>query len=187
MAVAEQASGSLSSIRVLVGSVLEEAENIRSYRLYPLNSSLLPAFSPGAHIDLILSADMVRQYSLCNYSADGDGYYEIGVLREINGRGGSDYVHRCLSAGDVVSIEGPRNHFKLDETRSHSILIAGGIGITPLLSMCRKLSVIGASFELHYLTALLAWADGNISQAARKAGMDRMYLHRLVQRYGLKR
>lgn len=151
MRVANQVRESAQVMQVQVDRVREEAENIRSYRLRPLDGRPLPAFTPGAHIDLLLPADLIRQYSLCNYYPDDDGYYEIGVLREPSGRGGSEYVHQSLTVGDVIAIEGPRNHFELDEN-AHSILIAGGIGITPLLSMCRNLSVIDASFELHYLT-----------------------------------
>jgi vanillate O-demethylase ferredoxin subunit len=109
---------------------------------------LLPPFEPGAHIDLHIDRDTVRQYSLIN-SLDRGRTYEVAILREADGRGGSARVHDQLQAGDHVRISAPRNAFPLQRA-DFSILIAGGIGITPILSMARHLQHEGQPFALHY-------------------------------------
>jgi vanillate monooxygenase ferredoxin subunit len=108
----------------------------------------LPAFSAGAHIDVHLSDGMVRQYSLCNAPSERSRYV-LGVLLAPDSRGGSKAMH-ALQEGAAVSVSEPRNHFALDPTATHTILLAGGIGITPLLCMAEELASKGASFELHY-------------------------------------
>lgn len=108
----------------------------------------LPGFSAGAHIDVHLGEGLIRQYSLCNAPSERNRYV-IGVLLAPDSRGGSIAVH-ALSEGALVQISEPKNHFVLDGTAIHSILLAGGIGITPLLCMAEDLAGRGASFELHY-------------------------------------
>lgn len=98
---------------------------------------MLPAWDPGAHIDLVLPTGITRQYSLCGETSD-KGRWKIGVLRESRSRGGSAFLHESLKIGDHLTIRGPRNHFKLVDARSY-VFIAGGIGITPLLPMLRAL------------------------------------------------
>lgn len=111
----------------------------------------LPAFSAGAHIDLHLPGGLIRQYSLCN-PPDQCHRYEIAVLRDPNSRGGSIAVHDQLSAGDRISISEPRNLFPLEHDAKRYLLIAGGIGITPILCMAQRLHTLGRAFELHYCT-----------------------------------
>jgi ferredoxin-NADP reductase len=108
----------------------------------------LPAWSPGAHIDLNLGSGMVRQYSLCGDPADRT-VWRIGVLRETEGRGGSRYVHDKLRDGELVDVRGPRNHFPLEPSPRY-VFIAGGIGITPILPMVAAAATAGADWELHY-------------------------------------
>lgn len=108
----------------------------------------LPPFTAGSHIDIALPNGMIRQYSLCNAPDDGSRY-QIAVLLEETGRGGSRSAHLELQQGDTVRISAPRNMFPLAAAR-HSILVAGGIGITPILSMAEQLTKMDASFELHY-------------------------------------
>lgn len=105
----------------------------------------LPGFTPGSHIDVHLPSGRVRQYSLCN--APGDRY-QIAVKPEPNGRGGSLEVHEALQVGAVVTISTPRNNFELTRADSY-VLVAGGIGITPLLSMAHQLWAAGTRFRLH--------------------------------------
>jgi ferredoxin-NADP reductase len=105
----------------------------------------LPAWEPGAHVDLVLRDDLVRQYSLCGDPADRS-VYELAVLLEPNGRGGSRHVHDRLRAGDRVRIRGPRNNFRL-VAASRYLFIAGGIGITPILPM---LAAAGSDWRLVY-------------------------------------
>lgn len=125
-----------------------EADDIISLQLRPAQGGQLPRFSAGAHVDLHLPNGLVRQYSLCGDPRDEDRY-EIAILREEQGRGGSKSAHDELREGDTLRISAPRNHFPL-EAAPHTVLFAGGIGITPLLAMARELHEDAASFEFHY-------------------------------------
>jgi len=137
-------------MKVKVTRKFAVALDICAFELSAANGAALPAFSAGAHIDVHPRQDLVRQYSLCN-PQDATGRYLIGVLREPTSRGGSVAMH-ALQEGDEIEIGAPKNHFPLVEDARHSILIAGGIGITPILSMAERLAQDGASFELHYST-----------------------------------
>ena len=107
----------------------------------------LPAWTPGAHIDLVLGDGLVRQYSLCGRTQDGEAY-RIAVLKAPDSRGGSTAVH-ALRAGQTVGVRGPRNHFPVVTARSY-LFVAGGIGITPLLAMIYEVDAVGADWELWY-------------------------------------
>ncbi|WP_433291576.1 PDR/VanB family oxidoreductase [Pseudonocardia sp. CA-142604] len=107
----------------------------------------LPAWSPGAHIDVVLPSGLVRQYSLCG--DPGDPEYTIAVLREPNGRGGSAEIHDSALVGRQLRIQGPRNRFELEPAPSY-VFVAGGIGITPLLPMIRETTARGLPWQLHY-------------------------------------
>lgn len=109
----------------------------------------LPAFSAGAHVDVHLAPGLVRQYSLCGDPADLS-HYRLGVLRDPGSRGGSLAVHEQFQEGCEVTIGTPRNLFPLAATARRSILIGGGIGITPMLAMAHQLHAQGQPFELHY-------------------------------------
>lgn len=113
----------------------------------------LPPFAAGAHIDIEVADGLVRQYSLCNSPAERHRY-TIAVLREAESRGGSAAVHDFLHVGDRVQISEPRNHFPLVGTSGRSLLFAGGIGITPILSMAEHLAQVGNEFALHYCCRL---------------------------------
>jgi vanillate O-demethylase ferredoxin subunit len=108
----------------------------------------LPAFSAGAHIDLHLTEDLIRPYSLCGDPQDRQ-HYQLGILKDGNSQGGSLAVH-ALREGDAITVSQPRNLFTLDERAGHSLLIGGGIGITPMLAMAAELHAAGRSFTLHY-------------------------------------
>jgi ferredoxin-NADP reductase len=108
----------------------------------------LPAWSPGAHIDLKLPGGLVRQYSLCGDPNDRS-VWRIGVLREAEGRGGSVYVHDNVLAGQEIEVRGPRNNFHLVPAARY-IFIAGGIGVTPMLPMAAAAEEAGAEWEFHY-------------------------------------
>lgn len=138
-------------IRVRVAARRVEALDICGLDLVAASGGALPAFTAGAHIDLHLPGDLVRPYSLCN--APGDtAVYQIAVLRDPASRGGSIAVHEDLHPGAELDISAPRNQFALDEAASHHLLLAGGIGITPLLAMAERLTARGATFELHHCT-----------------------------------
>jgi vanillate O-demethylase ferredoxin subunit len=133
---------------VLVARKTPAALDIVELDLHPLNGSALPAFSAGAHIDVEVRPGLLRQYSLCNPPAETHRY-QIGVLRDPHSRGGSVAVHDELREGQRIRIGAPRNRFTLVPAQ-RSLLIAGGIGITPLLCMAEQLSREGAAFEMHY-------------------------------------
>lgn len=141
------------TITAQVVSVTAVGNNINAYELQALpGADALPAFSAGAHIDLLLADGMVRQYSLCN-APNETGRYVIAVKREQGGRGGSLAVHRTLQAGSRLSISAPRNNFPLNMAASDYVLVAGGIGATPILSMAHALWQAGKTFALHLCAA----------------------------------
>lgn len=135
--------------RLVIRDRRTEATDIVSVELARPDGGELPAFTAGSHIDVECGPDMVRQYSLYNPPAERDRY-RIAVLREPRGRGGSARVHSGFEVGRSVAVSVPRNGFALDPMTRHALLLAGGIGITPLLSMAEHLSASGGAFELHY-------------------------------------
>lgn len=139
---------------VVVLEKITEAEDIVSFTLARPDGMPLPPFEAGAHIDVELGAGLVRQYSLCN--APGERHrYRIGVLREGASRGGSRLLHDVVGVGARLTIGAPRNLFALAPA-AHAVLVAGGIGITPLLAMAESLAASGSSFQLHYCARSLA-------------------------------
>ncbi|MGP4016567.1 PDR/VanB family oxidoreductase [Saccharopolyspora sp. 5N708] len=108
----------------------------------------LPAWTPGAHLDLLFGDDLVRQYSLCGDPGDCSTL-QVAVLREAAGRGGSQYVHDQLVEGNRVRIRGPRNHFRFEKAKRY-LFIAGGIGITPLVPMIAEAAAAGDDWRLVY-------------------------------------
>jgi vanillate O-demethylase ferredoxin subunit len=137
----------MTQLQVKVLRRREEAEDIASYELVRADGGVLPPFSAGSHIDVHLPGGLVRQYSLCN-DPHNAAHYRLGVLRDAASRGGSAAMHTQVHEGDVLTISEPRNHFAL-HAAPHTVLLAGGIGITPLLCMAQRLVAIGASFEIH--------------------------------------
>lgn len=138
------------TLQVRVARKCSEAQDICSLELHPLAGESLPAFTAGSHIDLHLPGGLVRQYSLCNDPADAT-HYMLGVLRDAASRGGSAAVHELLHEGQQITISAPRNHFTLHAGQpARHVLLAGGIGITPLLAMAWQLARDGADFALHY-------------------------------------
>lgn len=133
-----------------------EAEDIISLVLKPADGSVLPAYEAGAHIDLRLPNGLVRQYSLCG-ERGADNAYQLGILLEPEGRGGSRYVHERIVEGDVIEISAPRNLFAIEPSK-RSLLFAGGIGITPIIAMADQLEREGRDFALHYSTRTAARA-----------------------------
>jgi len=140
---------SLSSLSLLVRQIRFEAIGIHSYELVDPAGADLPARAAGAHIDLHLPGGITRQYSLCNDPIERHRYV-IAVLRDDMGRGGSQAVHRQLCVQDLVSISTPRNHFPIAPGATKHLLLAGGIGITPLKAMAHQLARSGQDYELHY-------------------------------------
>ncbi len=125
-----------------------EAESITSVTLVDPSGQALSTWKPGAHLALHLPNGLVREYSLCSDPQDSTRW-TVAVLRTPDSRGGSTCVHDALSVGAHIVVDGPRNAFHLDEAPKH-FLIAGGIGITPIITMARELQARGADWSLLY-------------------------------------
>lgn len=130
----------------IVGAV-ESATDVLTLTLAAADGSALPPWTPGAHVDLVLGEDLVRQYSLCGTPSDS-GHWRVGVLRTPDSRGGSKAVHE-LAVGGTVRVRGPRNHFPLVASPRY-LFVAGGIGITPMLPMIAEAEASGADWRLVY-------------------------------------
>lgn len=139
----------------VVQSRRDVADGIVLLTLTAVNGRELPPWTPGSHIDLILTTEtgeiVERQYSLCGDPTDRD-HYQVAVLREPDGRGGSSAIHGLLSEGHALRIRGPRNHFHFEpRTGRPAVFLAGGIGITPLVSMSRAAAEAGVDYSIVYL------------------------------------
>ena len=142
-------SEAVALLTVRVARKTIEADGIAGFELAFADGGALPGFDAGAHLDVHVPGGMVRQYSLCN--APGETHrYAIGVLREPAGRGGSAAMHDGVGEGSTLQVSPPKNHFPLHEGAGRSVLLAGGIGITPILAMAERLASTGAPFDLHY-------------------------------------
>ena len=136
-------------MKARIRAVRWEAPAVLSFMLEPLAGEHFPPFAAGAHINVTLQSGLIRSYSLLNDPVQADRY-EIGVQLDENTRGGSKHVHESWRPGQVIEISAPNNNFPLDESAPHSVLIAGGIGLTPMLSMLARLDRLGKRWELHY-------------------------------------
>jgi vanillate O-demethylase ferredoxin subunit len=139
------------SLLVRVRSITYLAEDINAYEVVSVDDCQLPTFSAGSHIDLYFRDGRTRQYSLCNDPNDKNRYV-FAVQREIEGRGGSKAIFDRIHVGRILSISKPRNNFQLIPAASTHLLLAGGIGITPIFSMIKSLDAAGQHFNLHYCT-----------------------------------
>ncbi len=133
--------------KIRVTETRREAEGILGLTIEAAQGRPLPNWSAGAHIELCVG-DFDRKYSLCGDPEDGA--YQVAILRENAGRGGSRHIHETLKKGAEIKMRGPSNLFRLDEGAAHYVLIAGGIGVTPILAMADRLKALGKSYALHY-------------------------------------
>jgi ferredoxin-NADP reductase len=173
-----------ADVRVVDKEVAAEA--VVTLVLRAINDDPLPAWEPGAHVDLILPDAPTRQYSLCGDPAERRAY-RLAVSRDPNGSGSSTYVHDRLQTGEIVRIRGPRNNFPLVESPRY-LFIAGGIGITPLLPMVAAASARDADWCLVYagrrrgtmafLGELAAYGDRVVIRPSEETG--RPDLHTLL-------
>jgi len=140
-----------STLTVRVARKWMEAQDICAIELVAEPGQVLPGFSAGSHIDVHLPGGLTRPYSLCNDPTESHRY-QIAVLRDPASRGGSAAVHESVQEGQVLQISAPKNHFALSHDARKHLLLAGGIGITPILCMTQRLANTGGDFELHYCT-----------------------------------
>lgn len=139
------------TLDLVVHKRTDQGQGIALLDLVDAAGTPLPAFEAGAHVDVHLPGGLIRQYSLCGDPADVNRY-RLGVLHDPASRGGSAAVHEHLRPGTRVTVGKPRNHFPLAAGAHHSVLVGGGIGITPMIAMAHALAAAGSSFELHYCT-----------------------------------
>lgn len=146
-----------NKLNVRVQRIDDLADGVRAFELVPVEGTELPAFTAGAHIDLHLPPDLVRSYSLYN-NQDAASAYQVAVALDPNSRGGSRFLFEQVSAGQTIAISPPTNHFALVEDAPHTVLVAGGIGITPLWAMAQRLTRLGRPWTLHYAARRAATA-----------------------------
>jgi ferredoxin-NADP reductase/nitrite reductase/ring-hydroxylating ferredoxin subunit len=178
-------------LRVRVDAKWRAGDGVAGFALAPL-TGVLPTAQPGAHIDVHLPDGSVRQYSIVNAPGEDDRYI-IGVKREPDSRGGSERLHEVVREGDVLAVSEPRNNFPLRRDADRTLLVAGGIGVTPLLAMAQALRHQGLEHELHYFGRSeehLAFPDrlAQLGDAVRRhCGLDpgrtRDQLTRVLGRY----
>ncbi len=137
------------NFKMRVTSISWETDHIRAFELRSPDGELLPPFTAGSHIDLHLPIGLVRSYSLINPQSENHRYV-VGVARDRDSRGGSRYIHDEIRVGDVLPVTPPRNLFPIEESSTSSVLIGGGIGITPIVSMVQRLAEMGATWQLFY-------------------------------------
>lgn len=175
-------------LQVRIARAETMSPDVTKYEFTSLDGAPLPEWTAGAHLDIVVAPEFLRQYSMSGDPADRSTY-QIGVLREDAGRGGSQLLHRIFAEGRKIFISKPINHFPLEEAAAKSFLMGGGIGITPMIAMAHRLHALGGPFELHYsisnredagyLTDLAAmpWSDHvlvHVSSEGTRADLDHL-------------
>lgn len=167
-----------TKLRVRVHTISWLSPSVRRLVLASLDDTPLPPAEPGAHIDLHLAPQLARSYSLVGH-AGAPSRYEIAVALDSHSRGGSRMVHDGLRVGQELDISAPRNLFPLVEDAPHSVLFAGGIGITPLWSMVQRLEALGRRWTLYYAARSRREAAylADIEELAARSATGRLRLH----------
>ncbi|WP_400086525.1 reductive dehalogenase [Yoonia sp. R78084] len=167
--------GETPVIAAIVSKAERMTDKVTKYEFTRADGGPLPPATAGAHIDVVVAPEFFRQYSLSGDPAD-HGKYQIAVLREDAGRGGSKLMHRIFTEGRRVFISPPINHFPLIEDASQTLLMGGGIGVTPMIAMAHRLHAIGAAFTLHYSIPSRSEA-GFLHDLATVPWADKVVLH----------
>ena len=170
-----QIDGDAPVMQVTISKAEQMTDGVTKYEFATLDGSPLPAWSAGAHLDVLVSPEYLRQYSMSG-NPDDTSHYQIGVLREDAGRGGSALMHRIFEEGRKVFISKPINHFELVEDARKTILMGGGIGITPMIAFAHRLHALGRDFELHYSATCRADA-GYLDDLAQMPWADHVHYH----------
>lgn len=169
------AAGESPVIQVEITKVDVTGEGVTKYEFTPVDGGELPAWTAGAHLDIVVAPEFLRQYSMSGNPADRSKY-QIAVLREDEGRGGSKLLHRIFTQGRRIFISRPINHFPLNADAAKSILMGGGIGITPMIAMAHELHAQGRDFALHYSGRSRA-TMGLLDDIAGFPWADKVHLH----------
>lgn len=164
-------------MHALVTEITTPAEGLRSFKLVSKSGAALEPFTCGAHIDVVMPNGFTRQYSLINRS--GEDHYHICVNRDAASRGGSAYMHDTVAVGDMLEISAPKNHFPLTEDAPMSILIAGGIGITPIYAMVMRLAELNRPWRLYHCTRNVARTPfiTELRDLAARSGGELVHVH----------
>ncbi len=167
--------GDTPVMRVKLSKVEAMTDTVTKYEFSLPDGAQLPKAEAGAHIDVVVAPEFFRQYSLSSNPED-PSMYQIAVLREDEGRGGSKLMHRIFDEGRMVFISKPINHFPLDETASMTYLMGGGIGITPMIAMAHRLHKLGGDFAFHYSCSKKTNA-GFLTDLENVPWKDKIHLH----------
>ena len=170
-----QISGDAPVMRVAVTKVEKMTADVTKYEFASPDGAPLPGWTAGAHLDVLVAPEFLRQYSMSGDPSDR-AKYQIGVLREDGGRGGSALLHRIFTEGRKVFVSNPINHFELDERATKTFLMGGGIGITPMIAFAHRLHALGREFELHYSASTRGGA-GYLDDLAAMPWADRVHYH----------
>jgi len=162
-------------ITARVSKIEQMTLDVTKYEFTTWDGSPLPDWTAGAHLDVVVTPEYLRQYSMSGNPAE-TGTYQIGVLREDGGRGGSKMLHRIFNEGRRVFISKPINHFELSEDATKTFLMGGGIGITPMIAFGHRLHALGRDFELHYSASTRAGA-GFLDDLSKMPWADRVHYH----------
>jgi len=168
-------AGEAPVLQVEVSLAEQMTPDITKYEFAMPDGAPMPEWQAGAHVDVVVAPEFLRQYSLSSDPADR-GTYQIAVLREDHGRGGSALMHRIFGKGRRVFISKPINHFPLDEEATKSFLMGGGIGITPMLAFAHRLHALGRDFVVHY-SARSRDGAGFLDDLAGVPWADKVRLH----------
>ncbi|MGI9354380.1 MAG: reductive dehalogenase [Rhizobiaceae bacterium] len=168
-------AGDAPVIRVEVMKAEKMTAGVTKFEFSSLDGSPLPEWTAGAHLDIVVAPEYLRQYSMSGDPQDRSTY-QIGVLREDDGRGGSKLMHRIFLPGRKIFISKPINHFPLDHSATKTLLMGGGIGITPMIAMAHEAYAAGLDFEMHYSTKSRTSA-GYLDDLASFDWKDRVHLH----------
>lgn len=162
-------------ITARVSKIEHMTSDVTKYEFTTWDGSPLPDWTAGAHLDVVVTPEYLRQYSMSGNPADTNTY-QIGVLREDEGRGGSKMLHRIFNEGRRVFISKPINHFELAEEATKTFFMGGGIGITPMIAFAHRLHALGREFELHYSASTRAGA-GFLGDLSKMPWADRVHYH----------
>ena len=149
LGIGEFEADTIPLLRLRVQAIRLQADGIHAFELVDPDAALLPPAAAGAHVDVHLPGGLMRSYSLAGDPADRTAW-TLGVLREVNGQGGSKAMHQSVHVGELLMVGAPRNAFPMASSAAHTVLLAGGIGITPIKAMAHTLTAQGKSFEVHY-------------------------------------
>lgn len=169
------ADGDSPVLQVIITKAEPMAKGVTKYEFQSVDGKPLPAWTAGAHLDIVVAPEFLRQYSLSGNPSDRT-HYQIAVLLEDAGRGGSQLLHRIFEEGRRVFVSKPINHFPLVSDATHSVLMGGGIGITPMLAMAHDLYAQGKSFEVHYSGRTRA-SMGFLNDIGSFPWADKLQLH----------